>query len=760
MKLSIHIAGVLCLLLGVVQQAKAQQPLYDESTIQKIEITFTQPNWDFILDTAKMGADGYTMAAKVVINGVEFDSVGVKYKGNSSYDSTYKKNPWNISLDEYKSQNYLGIKSIKLANCFSDPSMIRDVLGYSIARTYMDAPRANFAEVYVNGTLIGLYSNTESINKQFCSDHFSSSKNTFISCSPLVVPTPQTKSNLRYAGADSTSYMNNYELKSTTGWNDLVTLCDSITNKPASFENVIDADRTIWMLAFNSALVNLDSYTGVFCQNYYLYKDATGRFNPIPWDLNMSFGGFPFVGSSNTSMGNLSITALQQLSPTIHATDKYWPLINIVMGNATYKRQYFAHLKTIVEEQFGSDKYILKSDTLRKTITAAVMNDNNKFYSTSQFQTAMNTNVNVGSYEVPGIKTLIDARVAYLQTLPEFKATAPTISVITPKPVQVGTNVTITATITNANSNGVYAGVRYDKSDKFHRTYQMFDDGLHNDAAANDGVFGCTLTMNKLSLQYYIYAENDNAGMFSPRRAEHEYYILNAKMPTPKPGEVVINEFVASNSSGVTDEEDKYEDWIELYNTTNSALDLYGVYITDKFTSPQKNPFPEGTTIPAKGFLVLWADEDSTTKEYIHVNFKLSASGEQLMLTGSDNEVIDSVTFGAQLADVSQGRCPDGVGTFMEIIKPTFGKANTCATDVEITVEQPIVQVYPNPAATNVRVQTSLPGTHQLLVYNSLGQLVYSTQINGTLSIPLDVFAPDVYVLNIGNTQRTLVIAK
>src|ERR1700752_2584212 len=83
------------------------QNFYDVNTIQKIEITFSQPNWDYQLDTAKTGADSYIMAAGVTINGVAFDSVGVKYKGNSSYNPTYKKNPLHIELDTYKSQSYL-----------------------------------------------------------------------------------------------------------------------------------------------------------------------------------------------------------------------------------------------------------------------------------------------------------------------------------------------------------------------------------------------------------------------------------------------------------------------------------------------------------------------------------------------------------------------------------------------------------------------------------------------------------------------------
>src|SRR5205085_8540756 len=106
-------------------------------------------------------------------------------------------------------------------------------------------------------------------------------------------------------------------------------------NFAGSIDNSIDMDRMMWMLAFNTVSVNLDSYTGVFCQNYYLYKDNTNRFNPIPWDLNMAFGGFPFVGVVNSSMGSLTIANMQQLSPTFHSSDPYWPVINDVMNNAS-----------------------------------------------------------------------------------------------------------------------------------------------------------------------------------------------------------------------------------------------------------------------------------------------------------------------------------------------------------------------------------------------------------------------------------------
>ena len=189
------------------QTVHAQVTFYDQDKIQKIEITFTQPNWDYQLDTAKAGFDSYIFASKIKINGVELDSVGVKYKGNSSYDANFKKNPLHIELDTYKKQSYQGIEDIKLGNAYDDPSLIREVLSYDILKNYMDCPRSNFTQVYINGVYIGLYSNDESITKSFCSDHFYSSKNTFVKCNPIGTASSNTKSNLKKL---STKRMNRF----------------------------------------------------------------------------------------------------------------------------------------------------------------------------------------------------------------------------------------------------------------------------------------------------------------------------------------------------------------------------------------------------------------------------------------------------------------------------------------------------------------------------------------------------------------------
>jgi uncharacterized protein YaiE (UPF0345 family) len=143
-----------------------------------------------------------------------------------------------------------------------------------------------------------------------------------------------------------------------------------------------------------------------------------------------------------------------------------------------------------------------------------------------------------------------------------------------------------------------------------------------------------------------------------------------------------INEFLASNSLGIVDELGVHEDWIEIYNKGNQPVDIGGMYITDLLSNPTlyKIPAtdPSKTTIPAKGHLLLWADNEPT-QGALHVNVKLSAGGEAIglaMMVDGVPTYLDQITFGAQSADVSTGSFPDGSTNIRTFTTPTPGAPN------------------------------------------------------------------------------------
>lgn len=736
-------------IIFVFGNARSQETFYDIATIQQIEVSFTESNWDYIMDTAKAGSGSYLMADWVKINGIQFDSAGVKYKGSSSYDPNFTKNPLHISLNEFKNQSYQGITSVKLANFYGDPSMIREPLAYSILANYMDCPRSNFAMVTINGSYIGLYSNDESVNKKFCSTHFYSSGNTFIKGSP-VLPGPFSKSNLKYISSDSSDYFGKYEIESDYGWNDLEALCNVITNDPASLSAAMDIDRVLWMLAFNNVLVSLDSYSGWFAQNFYLYKDNTGHFNPVIWDLNMAFGGFPFAGAQNGGSGSLTVNDMKQLNPLLHDAHSDWPLIMNILSNPMWKRMYLAHMKTIVNDNFYFENYLEQAEMMQTLIDQLVQDDPNKFFTYEQFQQGLSTDVTFGSYVIPAIQVLMAERSGFLQSTDVFPDNTVLFGGLWtdqqfPVPGEV---INITANVFTFTGEGNlrgYLGIRHDKEEKFVLN-EMYDDGNHNDGEAGDDIFGVSFTMTSLTAEYYAYAEIDEANNFSaaffPERAAHEFYTLNAVIPTAQPGDVVINEFLAKNNTDTVNEYGNHEDWIELINLTSEPVNLYGLYLSDDYENPGKYEFPENTIIQPDDFLLIWADEEDTVSQYLHANFKLSGDGEMLMLGDGAGLVLDSLTFGPQEADISWGRCPDGIGGFQDFSITTFGYENYCPdgyTDLNSNLSY--VKIVPNPVTESFIIQTDMDGLSILELVNSSGIRVFSHSI-GSAAEPL--FIPQI----------------
>lgn len=725
------------------------QSFYDLNTVQTIEITFSQSNWDAMLDTAESGSGGYIMAQSITINGNVFDSVGVKYKGNSSYNANQVKNPFHIELDQYKNHSYQGYTDIKLSNVAKDPSFLREVLSYQILRQYMDAPLSNYANVYVNGTLIGLYSNDEAVNKSFCEEHFYSKTNAFFNCSPPLGAGPSATDlpDLVHYGNDTTDYYLKYEIKSDFGWEELVALCDTLKNNFTAIENILDEDRAIWMLAFDNTFVNLDSYMGQFKQNYYMYKDDNGLFCPTVWDLNECFGGFVATGSGNLS----STTSKQQMSHLLHQNDANWPLIQKLLNNGMYKRMYIAHMRTILSENIANNSYYTSGQTLQSLISTSVNADPNKFYTFANFQNNLTTDVTSGPQTFVGLTNLMNGRNTYLNTQSDFTATPPTISSITPSSSNPALNSTVDITANITNTNYVFLGYRYDQTKPFVKE-TMYDDGAHNDGAASDGVFGAALPVNSSFIQYYIYAENSNAGMFSPERAEHEFYSLFASIPVISAGDVVINELMAVNTSTIADPQGDFSDWIEFYNTTSNFLDLSNLYLSDDILTPLKFAIPANTIIAPNDYLLVWADMD-TTDSGLHANFKLSSGGEDIILSYANGTVIDQTTFPAQTDGTSYGRYVNGTGTFTFLFPTPL--AENSLLGLEEYNEVNIFNLFPNPSAGNVTISSDEKGIENIQIFDLAGKLISNETLNLIFNHQMDLnYLPNgVYLMKINQTQ-------
>ncbi len=142
--------------------------------------------------------------------------------------------------------------------------------------------------------------------------------------------------------------------------------------------------------------------------------------------------------------------------------------------------------------------------------------------------------------------------------------------------------------------------------------------------------------------------------------------------------ELYLNEILASNSSGIQDEDGDNEDWIEIYYAGNEPLNLQGYGLSDDYNRPFRWVFPDITMQPGE-FLLVWASGKNRTdpRSPLHTNFSIAAAGEEVLLTHPDYTRIDELPPTAIPTDISIGRLPDGIGDWQFFNTPTPGASNT-----------------------------------------------------------------------------------
>ena len=187
-------------------------------------------------------------------------------------------------------------------------------------------------------------------------------------------------------------------------------------------------------------------------------------------------------------------------------------------------------------------------------------------------------------------------------------------------------------------------------------------------------------------LDYHQVGADGSYGSF-PEGDPHSRRIF----PTATPGSantlaspqapIIINERMSDNATVLLDGSDNsYDDWLELYNTSASAVNLGGYFLTDDLSDTNKFAIPGGTIIPGKGFLIVWADEDTQDNGPgmdSHANFRLSRNGEEIGLYAPDGLRLDAVVFGPQAQDTSEGVWPDGATAIYAMSPPTPGAVNS-----------------------------------------------------------------------------------
>ncbi len=655
---------------------------YDALTLRTLYLRFHDEDWYSQLNA--FYRTDVEVPAELVVDGKVYSEVGVRARGTSSYFTVRSaKKSFNIAIDYGNDgQRLFGYKTLNLLNGHVDSSFIREVLYNRIARDYIPAMKTNLVKLVINGENWGIYINLQQYNKDFLEEWFDTRDGIRWKIGP-------GGGALTYTGDDVTRYQNTYQLKTgnvENPWEKLIELCRMLdaetpnSKLKSDLSSIFNIDRALWQLAVSNVFMDDDSYIHKG-GDFSLYKDPNDRFHLISHDNNETFrfgraprggggGGGPGGGGPRGwSWGELEDS---MATPLTHADNPLRPVISRLIGVPEWKARYIAHVKTVMNDWLDWNKIepvILEYHAL---IDSEVQQDDKKLYSYDDFENSVEGEQ---GGRTPSFKQYITRRRGYLLNHPELnKPTPKIISVSTPENPLSGETVDI---ITNIDKVVV--------PDTVLLYYSTDKNGVFNNIVMsphNESYVGSIPGFPAGSIVYYYVEANavktHGTTTFLPTRTEFNPFEYTVVTPKADEVSVVINELMAANTKSIVDPQGDYEDWLELHNITDTTVSLTGMYLTDKMDNLTKWKFPDNSSIPPNGYIIVWLDEDGKAKEGLHANFKLSRKGELVMLVDTDergNKVIDSISFTDLKRDSAIGRIPNATGPF-QVLEMTPGKQN------------------------------------------------------------------------------------
>jgi spore coat protein CotH len=502
-------------------QLFAQGDFYDGASIHDLKITFSQQNWANLLDSNQINGNDMVVGT-VTIDGSTYPNAGISYVKSPSYQTASVHNPWMIRLNLIdKKQAHQGYKTLMISQALRDPSLVREVLGYEIMRRYIPSPRANYVNMTVNNVNKGVYVNIEAIDEPFLQRNFNYTEGALFRCVPDVRATPLPDCNstnygsLRYE-ANAKCYLRNFELQSKDGWDDLIEFTRYLQNDSERIGRVMNLDRTLWFLALQNVMVNLNSYGGQFSGNYYLYRDANGQFNFLPTEMNLNFGSYKNVNGAS----DLDFDGLVALDPMLQLSNSTKPLIAQILRNQDNRKIYIAHIRQILADWFDNDAYKTRAETLQKLIAKAYDATAEKPYELADFQRSLNETVGKVT-RIPGIVELMSKRAKFLKKYPDLLNVPPKVSDVNFSNRQKFVAKTVTEFRIKVKVDNFPRRVRV-----FYRAVgsttaftevQLFDDGKNHDVEAGDKIFGVAINPKGFdAIEYYIVAESAGGATFEP----------------------------------------------------------------------------------------------------------------------------------------------------------------------------------------------------------------------------------------------------
>ena len=349
--------------------------VFDDSEVKRIDIVITSDRWQSMLDNMtdlygtfgggnrpgggvgeSSDEDPIFVPAEVFYNGIQWYRVGVRFKGNSSLESSWKsgilKLSFKLDFDEYEddypqidNQRFYGFKKLSLKNNYNDKSMLREKVAGDVFRNAgLVASHTAFYAVYVDHgdgpTYFGLYTMVEEVDDTVIDTQFSDNDGNLYKpdgdAASFALGTYDEDEYVKKTNEDEADFSDVESL--LTILND-----DSRTTDPetwrANLESVFDTDVFLKYLATNTVIQNWDTY-GRMTHNYYLYNNPdTNKLTWIPWDNNEALQTGNMGGSLPLDFSGLNSSE--------------WPLIGYLYQDDVYREQYKAYVEDVVNGAFN-----------------------------------------------------------------------------------------------------------------------------------------------------------------------------------------------------------------------------------------------------------------------------------------------------------------------------------------------------------------------------------------------------------------------
>lgn len=612
--------------------------LYRDDVLPRVDIAINPDTLNWLYENVASNVEFHATFYYTVAQQTDtVENIGFRLRGNTSRFSAKKS--FKVSFNTFiKGQKYLGVEKLNLNGEHNDPSIIRSFLGWHICEDLkIPGARTNHVKVYINGDYYGLYANVEHIDEEFIEKRYGHNFGNLYKC--------LYGANLQYLGTDPQNYANNnYILKTNKEQFDYSRLMDltyvisntSPSNFPYDLEPIFNVNGFLRYLAMETFISHWDAYS-INQNNYYLYENRyTGKIEFIPYDLDNTFGIDWFLG-------NLAERDIYNWGDMI-LTDK-------ILQNQVYKDRYSFFLNEIITKYVNTTSYFDAIDNKRDQISAAAESDPYRplDYGWSYTDFLNSYNQALGDHVTYGIKPYLTQRINSINNQIDLNPIAPIIENVYHNFAGMNQDIKIKANITD-DQPGFTAKVFWKFNESDFTAVDLINDSLDVYRAVLGSV------SQSGTVAYYILA-TDASG----KTTRDPYAGTYSMQFGSSSKQLVISEFMASNSEVIYDNYGETDDWLEIHNVGNQAVSLSGLYLTDDPGDQTQWQLPDVTLQPNDYYLV-WADNDEEQGDN-HTNFKLSAGGEFIGIFDSfenNNLPIDTLTFSEQESNVSYGLNANG----------------------------------------------------------------------------------------------------